>query len=41
MSQKLLGMLYNLPKDYGKCMFATLEMKLDYFGQAMRSNVTV
>jgi integrase len=31
MSQKLLGMLHNLPKDYGKYTFATPEMKLDYF----------
>jgi integrase len=31
MSPKLLGMLHNLPKEYGKCTFALLEMKLDYF----------
>jgi hypothetical protein len=31
MSPKLLGMLHNLPKEYGKYTFALPEMKLDYF----------
>jgi integrase len=31
MSPKLLGMIHNLPKEYGKYTFALPEMKLDYF----------